>query len=242
MHFINKHHHVLLPPTVRHTDCSLLMESGGAKCSKCVTYRAQLNVLLSRLGKQGESSNPHSHTNYRYLSDSEKNSRMKQLHQNNRKAHRRIARLEEKLRERIELEGEQVDELTSTDLKQIMEENDRGIEAQYPKDSFMYLFWKQQREALAKKDLRGMRWHPLMIRWCLYLRHHSNKAYKVLRDAGLFLPSQRTLRDYTYCTKSATGFSSSVDQQLLLASKVLTCEEDMGVLVYPCMLRCFVLR
>ena len=44
----------------------------------------------------------------------------------------------------------------------------------------------------------------------------QNKAYEVLRDAGLFLPSQRTLRDYIYYTKSATGFPSSVDEQLLL--------------------------
>ena len=29
--------------------------------------------------------------------------------------------------------------------------------------------------------------------WCLYFRHHSNKACEVLHDAGLFLPSQRTL-------------------------------------------------
>ena len=86
----------------------------------------------------------------------------------------------EKLRERIEVEGQQMDEETSSDLKQIMDENNNQIEAQYPKDSFMYLFWRQQREAVAKKDLRGMRWHPLMIRWCLYLRHHSNKAYEVL--------------------------------------------------------------
>ena len=70
-----------------------------------------------------------------------------------------------------------------------------------------------------------MKWHPFMIRWCLYLRHHSNKVYEVLQDAGLFLPSQRTLHDYTYCIKPATGFSSSVDQQLLLASKVLTYPE-----------------
>ena len=111
-----------------------------------------------------------------------------------------------------------MDKETSLDLKQIMEENEQ-IETQYPRNSFMYQFWKQQREALGKKDLRGMRWHPMMIRWCLYLRHHSNKAYEVLRNAGLFLPSQRTLRDYTYYTKSATGFSSSVDEQLLLASK-----------------------
>ena len=130
--------------------------------------------------------------------------------------------MEEKLRERIEADGQHMDEETSLDLKQIMEENDQ-IEAQYPKDLFLYLFWRQQREALAK-DLRGMRWHPLMIQ-CLYLQHHSNKAYEVLREAGLFLPSQRTLRDYTYCTKFTTGFSSSVDQQLLLVSIVPTCKE-----------------
>lgn len=166
-----------------------------------------------------------SHTNYRYLTDLEKNGRLKELHRNNRIAQRKIAHLKEKLTEKIEIEGEQVDDLTNTDLKEIMDENDSNIEALYSKDSFIYLFWRQQKEALTKKNLKGMRWHPLMIRWCLYLRHHSNKAYEVLREAGLFLPSQRTLRDYTYCTKSATGFSSEVDQQLLLASKVLTCKE-----------------
>jgi hypothetical protein len=177
------------------------------------------------LDKFKDGSDPHSHTNYRYLSDSEKNARLKELHHENRMAKRQMAHLEEKLRERIEEEGKQVDEETTLDLKQIMEEKNEQIEAQYPKDSFMYLFWKQQREALGKKNLKGMRWHPMMIRWCLYLRHHSNKAYEVLRDAGLFLPSQRTLRDYTYYTKSVTGFASCVDQQLLLASKVLTCQE-----------------
>ena len=127
----------------------------------------QLNVLLSRLGKFKDSSDPHSHTNYRYLSDSEKNARLKELHRENRNAKRRMAHLEEKLRERIEDEGEQMDKETNL-------ENNEQIETQYPRDSFMYLFWKQQREALGKKDLRGMRWHPMMIRWCLYLRHHSS--------------------------------------------------------------------
>ena len=133
---------------------------------------------------------------------------MKELHHNIRTAQRRLTHLQEKLSERIEIEGEQVDECVCTDLKQIMEDSDQHINTQYPKDSFMYLFWTQQKEALAKKNMGGMRWHPLMIRWCLYLRHQSNKAYEVLRDAGLSLPSQRTLRDYTYCTKTTTGFMS----------------------------------
>ena len=64
-----------------------------------------------------------------------------------------------------------------------------------------------------------------MIRWCLYLRHQSSKAYETLRDTGISLLSQRTLRDYTYSCKAATGFSSEVDQQLILASRVLVCEE-----------------
>ena len=150
-------------PTVRHMECSLLMESRGAKCSKCVSYRAQLNVLLSRLGKQRESRNPHSHTNYRYLSDSEKNSRMKQLHQNNRKAQRRIARLEEKLKERTELEDEQVEELTST--------ADNGRKRPWrrstvPQGLLHVPVLEVTERSTGKNDLRGMRWHPLMIRWC----------------------------------------------------------------------------
>ena len=40
-----------------------------------------------------------------------------------------------------------------------------------PSDSFKRIFWEQQVEAASKKDSRSMRWHPLMIRWCLHLRH-----------------------------------------------------------------------
>ena len=40
-----------------------------------------------------------------------------------------------------------------------------------PENSFSRLFWEQQFEAAKLKDARTMHWHPLMIRWCLYLRH-----------------------------------------------------------------------
>ena len=64
-----------------------------------------------------------------------------------------------------------------------------------------------------------MRWHPLVIKWCIYLRHLSGSAYELLRDTGcLKLPSQRTLRDYTYLTSAKVGFSSEVDAQLLKAT------------------------
>lgn len=65
-----------------------------------------------------------------------------------------------------------------------------------------------------------------MIRFCLYLRHQSSKAYDTLRDSGVIqLPSQRTLRDYSHAVKAEPGFSEEVDTQLRLAAKVATCNE-----------------
>ena len=71
-----------------------------------------------------------------------------------------------------------------------------------------------------------MRWHPLIIRWCLYLRHLSGRSYELLQESGVIkLPSQRTLRDYTYYTKATCEFSEDVDQQLMMAAKIHSCPE-----------------
>ena len=55
----------------------------------------------------------------------------------------------------------------------------------------------------------GIRWYPLIIKWCLYLRHQSSKAYETFRQSGCIqLPSQRTLRDYSHAVKAGAEFSS----------------------------------
>lgn len=62
-----------------------------------------------------------------------------------------------------------------------------------------------------------------MIKWCLYLRHFSSKAYNAIRDSGcVVLPSQRTLRDYSSAIKAEAGFSPEVDGQLLQAAQLQT--------------------
>ena len=112
-----------------------------------------------------------------------------------------------------------MDDATSSDLYQIMTEQSATMD-KLPEDSFKRIYWNQQMEA-AKKHRNGMRWHPLMIRWCLYLRHLSSKAYDSLRETGcIHLPSQRTLCDYSHCIESGTGFSTEVDQHLLNAAKL----------------------
>lgn len=82
------------------------------------------------------------------------------------------------------------------------------VSEKYEAGSFGRVFWEQQKKATKVKARSAMRWDPLMIRWCIYLRHLSGSAYELLRDSGaIVLPSQRTLRDYTYYTKAAAGFS-----------------------------------
>ena len=65
-----------------------------------------------------------------------------------------------------------------------------------------------------------------MIKWCIYLRHQSSKAYETLRDSEcIHLPSQRTLRDYSNCVKAVDGFSPEVDCQLMQAAQMDSCED-----------------
>ena len=61
-----------------------------------------------------------------------------------------------------------------------------------------------QNKATAAKGSKGMRWHPLMIKWCLYLKSLSTAAYETLRDV-IRLPSTRTLRDYTHWMTAEPG-------------------------------------
>lgn len=72
-----------------------------------------------------------------------------------------------------------------------------------------------------------MRWHPLIIRWCLNLKLISSAAYHATRSAGFIkLPSERTLRDYTHYFKSRAGFQLEVNQQLQNESKVSDLPEN----------------
>lgn len=90
-----------------------------------------------------------------------------------------------------------------------------------PEGSFKKLFWKEQLKAVSKKDMRQVRWHPLLIRWCLNLKLMSSSAYHAMRTAGFIcLPSERTLRDYSNYFKCKAGFQLEVNQQLHKESKV----------------------
>ena len=70
------------------------------------------------------------------------------------------------------------------------------------------------------KGPAGLRWHPLFIRWCLNLSRVSPKAYEIMRESGMSLPTRRTLNDYTHWVSAKPGFSSEVDDFLRTEAKV----------------------
>ena len=56
-----------------------------------------------------------------------------------------------------------------------------------------------------------MRWHPLVLKWCLRIYSKSHSIYADLRESGfLKLPSGRTLSDYKNFCSSQSGWQISV--------------------------------
>ena len=87
--------------------------------------------------------------------------------------------------------------------------------------TFAQLFWEQQIEALKCTDSRQVRWHPMIIKWCLSIKLRSSSSYNALFNSGvLVLPSDRTLRDYTHFVKTQAGFSPEGDKQLQREAKL----------------------
>ena len=78
----------------------------------------------------------------------------------------------------------------------------------------MNLFWQEQKKLLTNNST-GVRYHPMIIRYCLSLVAKSPACYEELHSSKILkLPSQRTMRDYKNCIRSHTGFQEKVVEDL----------------------------
>ena len=209
--------------------CELVISEMSVRCKKCMNFRGCLRVQSRRLQSRGsltERTNASSSTPYSILTSEEMQIRMRNLHDKLRKVQKQRDRLKDKVSRLVEKQGITVDEKLHGDLKNIIQSEGSKRMKGGESNTFQHIFWQQQVHAASKKDARGMRWHPLMIKWCIYLRYLSQGAYETLRKSNcITLPSQRTLRDYTHHYKPGTGFSAAVDTQLYNAARLDVCEE-----------------
>ena len=213
----------LLPPTTQPTRCS--------SCSKhCNSLRAIL--CRSKKGTKENRTHPSSRTNYAALDTPEKEEHLHRLHMEVKNTRQKLDRLRETISQDAASASVNIDQELDQDIRLTIAENDYNVTQEHAEDTFQRVFWEQQKKAASLKDARSMKWHPLFIKWCLYLRHISGKGYKMLRNSGcIHLPSQRTLRDYTHYTTTTIGFSAEVDEQLRNAIDMRE-ERNKYVLVY----------
>ena len=130
--------------------------------------------------QKDEQTHPSSHTTYANLHTPEKDERLSRLHEENRKAKVQIKRLIQKIESATIQDGVCLNDELHNDFKLIASMNTKDIHSTYPEDSFERLFWDQQVKASSYKNSKSMKWHPLFIKWCLYLRHLSSKSYEHL--------------------------------------------------------------
>ena len=123
----------------------------------------------------------------------------------------RCAELERKIHElkaEIEKSSVEVDHQLSEDFTDILSKSGKKL------TPFMELFWQQQKKLMGHSST-GVRFHPMIIRYCLSLAMKSPSCYEELRRSGiLVLPSQRTLKDYRNCIRPKAGFQEEVIEEL----------------------------
>ena len=200
-------------PRVRHQNCHLL--TTAETCSVCHQYQNTLRALKSKdkSSHEKEQRTKHcSHANYRYLTKEESSERLENLQKAKRALTRRNQRLKEKLHKIIDKDGVQLHDDDAAIFGQVFKDADTAVESSAI-GQFQRIFWEQQCRYNSLKDARGMRWHPLMIRFALNLKYLSSSAYKAVGQF-LTLPSERTLRDYTHVLKFGVGTSPTIIQRL----------------------------
>ena len=208
--------------TVRHMACEMICTS-PYRCAACISYRKTLFITAKKQksGNEGGglSSSPSMHTNLRFLSKNQMISTIKSLRKDLKQCNSKLAQLEAMIEHDREQQGITLDSDTTSDFVSIMREHHESIMSSYAENSFENVFWNNQKAAIDANPT-SIRWHPTIIKWCIYLRHKSPGAYELLRKSKIIrLPSQRTLRSYVHCYDSQSGFSNELDEQLLMESK-----------------------
>ena len=210
---------------MRSANCEILVH--GGKCDAYKAYRPNLRSLCSRRKKQisftpTKRTSAVSRVNFRYLNTPEKLARLSSCSTEAKVAKKEVKRLKERLKELGEKEGIYVDNGLHSDLTEIIGNETNEVCKAFSPGTFARLFWEQQIEALKCTDSRQVRWHPMIIKWCLSIKLRSSSSYSALSNSGvLVLPSDRTLRDYTHFVKAQAGFSpEDLDKQLQREAKL----------------------
>ncbi|XP_052224338.1 uncharacterized protein LOC127839989 [Dreissena polymorpha] len=199
--------------TIRSKRCDLFVQRKGSRCIGCQTYRRTLRKVLNRRKSSPKVSTPKKDwtkckTSNKNLTEHQKLHKIKQLKDITSQLQLENARLRREIANKIRSEGVCLSEKESKDLSELMQSCEWDVKKSHPDESsYQRLFWKEQFKYSQLNNNRGMRWHPSIIKWCIYLKSKSATTYDTLRNSGFVkLPSERILFDYTNANAKGVGF------------------------------------
>ena len=210
----------------RSINCEYLSNNENNICKSCYLNQSFFRSCQSRLSQEDLEperkrlrTSDTSTANLRYLSREELIERVKNAQNQKKEAIRHASKLHKIVQKEIEKEGVELSKEQNENLSKVLKENPPDFEEGSP----AWLLWQQQKEMAEKKDSRGMRWHPLMIRWCLSIYYTSASAYKQLSSnklSFLKLPHISTLKKYGSFTKPTSGFNPDILNELMTEAKL----------------------
>ena len=194
---------------LRSPSCATLIKLGEEKCTDCSKFelkvRSQFNLKRKINQTQAAPKAPITFTSPERIAltlKSERNEIKKLKMENNR--------LTEILNSSIKTRSVHIQSELNDDLVDIFQ----GIpEENVP--PFMRLFWTEQQKYIRTQNKSQIRYHPLIVKYCLSIAAKSSSAYDQLMNSKdgsgvLVLPSQRTLRNYRNYIKPQQGFNPQV--------------------------------
>lgn len=209
--------------TIRTVKCQLLLRN-GSRCSPCSLHRKVLWKRLSRsVSEHHDTDLVSSHIPHSHMSKAQMATKIEQLKKKNKEITGQLEKLRRDVYNEIKDKGKVLSELDNKDLITLLQKHKSDVEKCFPDENCLQrLFWEQQLKYAQSRSTKAMRWHPMIIRWCLYLQHKSAKAYEAIRGMGFIgLPSTRTLFDYSRYLPNRTGFAKENAEHLKAEGEAL---------------------
>eukprot|EP00111_Clytia_hemisphaerica_P004585 TCONS_00013167-protein len=208
--------------SVRHPNCSLLYNSEKEMCDNCCSLDKTFKVFQKRIQEPIDFERRTcdiSTTNLRHLSKDELIARLQNTQIAKREAIRKIVNLQSKINQMIEDESVELNETNHEIVKVVLDKE----KPEFPEGTPQWLLWQEQQKMSKLKNSRSMRWHPLIVRWCLSIYHKSPAAYKQIANSKnnfLKLPHVNTIKRYTNFTKPTSGFNPDIIKRLVIDSNL----------------------
>ena len=171
--------------------CDKLIRKDGDIALQCSSCQCLQNTFDRALAK--DYMQPLPHTNYKFLTHHQLSEKLKAETAKTKSLNVKVNRLEAKVSQLIEEHGHDLHQSDSDSLAEVLRKNFKDI-----KSETLKVFIQQQLLAASCKDSRSMRWHPLLLKLCMFWESKSPAAYESVRQTGFInLPCKKTLRNYS---------------------------------------------